>query len=62
MREKTLLVCPYCKNQIPAEYNVDDPYAEPPDAGTQVKCPVCRYEGLPEEVTEEELKVLKKKE
>ena len=57
--EKTILICPNCKTPIPAEVDLSDPTAEPPEPGTQIKCPNCGYEGFPEEVTEEEFKKIK---
>ena len=42
--EKTILICPNCKTPIPAEVDLSDPTAEPPEPGTQIKCPNCGYE------------------
>ncbi len=54
--EKKILICTNCKNPIPMEPNIDDPTLEPLDADTQVKCPLCGYEGFPEEISEKEYK------
>ncbi len=59
MEGKKILICPNCKNPMSTEHDIDDPTIEPPDAGTQIKCPVCGYEGFPEEITEEEYKKMK---
>ena len=59
MTQGKVLVCPNCKSPLPIQPSVDEFDAEPPNAGTQIKCPGCGYEGFPEEVTEEELKKLK---
>ncbi len=61
MEDRKILVCKNCKSRISTEPNMDDPTVEPPDPGTQVKCPVCGYEDFPEEMTEEEYKKLKEK-
>jgi len=58
MTEGKVLVCPSCKNPLPIQPDIEEIDAEPPNVGTQIKCPSCGYEGFPEEVTKEELKKL----
>jgi|GEM_PF-2622885 len=59
MTNATILICPNCKNPLPIQPSVDEMDAEPPNVGTQIKCPACGYEGFPEEVTEQQLKNLR---